>query len=129
MLIKSHRDLEVYKRSLDLSMAIWELTKKFPAEERYALTDQMRRSSRSVGANITEAWRKRRYEASFVHRINDAEAEAAETQHWIEVAKLCKHIPAASADELDAEYERLIASLVTMIRQSHKWTLKPRPAG
>ena len=78
--IQSHRDLEVYQLALDVAMQIFELSKKFPVEERYSLTDQIRRSSRSVCANLSEAWRKRRYEGAFVSKLSDSEAEAAETQ-------------------------------------------------
>jgi four helix bundle protein len=78
-LIKTHRDLEVYRISFDLAMRIFEESKSFPKEERYSLTDQVRRSSRSVCANLAEAWRKRRYEASFISKLSDAEAEAGET--------------------------------------------------
>ena len=81
-LIKTHRDLVVYRASFDLAMRIFEESKSFPKEERYSLTDQVRRSSRSVCANLAEAWRKRRYEASFISKLSDAEAEAAETQVW-----------------------------------------------
>jgi four helix bundle protein len=88
-LIKTHRDLEVYKESFDLAMQIFRESKSFPKEERYSLTDQVRRSSRSICANLAEAWRKRRYEGSFISKLSDAEAEAAETQVWIEFAIEC----------------------------------------
>lgn len=82
--IKTHRDLDVYQMAFEAAMRIFELTKRFPKEETYSLTDQIRRSSKSVCSNIAEAWRKRRYEAAFVSKLNDAEAEAAETQVWLE---------------------------------------------
>ena len=82
--IKSHRELEVYQLGFAASMRIFELSKHFPAEERYSLTDQIRRSSRSVCANLAEAWRKRRYEGSFLVKLSDSELEAAETQTWAE---------------------------------------------
>src|ERR1700716_3617387 len=85
-LVKRRTDLDVYQLGFDLSMRIFEITKSFPKEETYSLTDQIRRSSRSVCANLAEAWRKRRYEAAFVSKLNDAEAEAAETQVHIEIA-------------------------------------------
>jgi len=88
----SFRDLEVYKLSRELSKEIFELTKTFPAEERYSLTDQIRRSSRSVGAQIAEAWAKRRYEKHFVSKLTDADGEQQETQHWIEVSFDCEYI-------------------------------------
>ena len=79
-LIKSHEELEVYQTAFDAAMKIFELSKKFPKEETYSLTDQIRRSSRSVCANVAEAWRKRRYQAAFISKLSDSETEAAETQ-------------------------------------------------
>ena len=84
--IRSHRELEVYQMALDAAMKIFEVSKNFPPEERYSLTDQIRRSSRSVCANLAEAWRKRRYEGAFISKLSDSEAEAAETQTWLEFA-------------------------------------------
>jgi four helix bundle protein len=84
--IISHRDLEVYKRAFEAATRIFDLSKTFPKEELYSLTDQIRRSSRSVCANLAEAWRKRRYEAAFISKLNDVEAEAAETQSWGQAA-------------------------------------------
>ncbi|MFZ4707557.1 MAG: four helix bundle protein, partial [Bacteroidales bacterium] len=92
MKILSYRDLRVYNSAVELAMEIFELTKLFPPEEKYSLTDQIRRSSRSVCANIAEAWRKRRYKAAFIAKINDSETEACETQVWLELAHLCKYI-------------------------------------
>ncbi len=83
--IKSHKDLQVYQMAFDAAMQIFDLSKQFPVEERYSLTDQIRRSSRSVCANLAEAWRKRRYEAAFVAKLSDCEAEAAEAQTWIDL--------------------------------------------
>lgn len=88
----SFRDLEVYKLSHELSKEIFELTKTFPAEERYSLTGQIRRSSRSVGAQVAEAWAKRRYEKHFISKLTDADGEQQETQHRIEVSFDCKYI-------------------------------------
>jgi four helix bundle protein len=84
--VQNHTDLEVYQIAFDVAMRVFELSKKFPVEERYSLTDQIRRSSRSVCANLAEAWRKRRYEAAFVAKISDSEAEAAESQAWLQFA-------------------------------------------
>ena len=86
--VNDHRELEVYKKAFDAAMQIFVLTKSFPKEERFALTEQMRRSSRSVCANIAEAWRRRRYEGSFISRLNDSEAEAAETQTLLDTATI-----------------------------------------
>lgn len=92
MKILSYRELRVYSSALDLAMELFELTKSFPPEEKYSLTDQIRRSSRSVCANIAEAWRKRRYKAAFIAEINDLETEACETQVWLEIALRCKYL-------------------------------------
>lgn len=91
-IVKLHRDLEVYQLAFAVAMEIFELSKKFPVEERYSLTDQIRRSSRSVCANLAEAWRKRRYQAAFVAKLSDCESEAAETQVWIEFAVKCNYL-------------------------------------
>ena len=88
-MIQSHEELEVYKLAFDAAMSLFEVSKSFPPEERYALIDQIRRSSRLVCGNMAEAWRKRRYEAAFISKLNDAEAEAAETQTWISFAIRC----------------------------------------
>ncbi len=91
-LANSFRDLDVYNLSRELSKEVFELTKKFPPEEKYSLTDQVRRSSRSVGAQIAEAWAKRRYEKHFISKLTDADGEQLETQHWIEVSFDCGYI-------------------------------------
>ena len=92
MKIRTHRELEVYKIAFVASMKIFNLSKSFPREDTYSLTDQIRRSSRSVCSDIAEAFRKRRYEKSFISKINDSEGEAAETQTWLEFALECKYI-------------------------------------
>lgn len=90
--VNSFRDLIVYRRSRELAGRIFVLTKNFPAEERFSLTDQIRRSSRSVGAQVAEAWAKRRYENHFISKLTDADGEQQETQHWVEVARTCGYI-------------------------------------
>ena len=105
---------------------IFELAKSFPSEERYALTDQLRRSSRSVCANLAEAWRKRRYQAAFVSKLNDAEAEAAETQVHVEIALRHNYLSQATFEELDDAYDKILAQIVKMINQSERWVLKTR---
>lgn len=90
--VSSFRDLEVYKLCRQLAKEIFELSKKFPKEETYSLTDQIRRSSRSVGAQIAEAWGKRRYEKHFISKLTDAGGEQLETQHWIDSARMRLHI-------------------------------------
>ncbi len=123
-MIKNHQDLEVYQMAFDAAMKIFELSKKFPVEERYSLTDQMRRSSRSVCANLAEAWRKRRYEAAFVAKLNDCEAEAAETQTWIEFAVKCNYLDVEPVRELYGTYNRILGSLVSMITNPSPWLMK-----
>ena len=124
--ITRHTDLEVYQRAFSTAMNLFKLSKSFPAEEKYSLTDQCRRSSRSVAANITEAWRKRRYSASFVSKLNDAEGEAAETQTWLQFAVECGYIEAEVARPLYAEYDQIIAMLLTMQNHPENWCLTKR---
>jgi len=109
---------------MDAAMKIFEITKRFPVEEKYSLTDQIRRSSRSVCSNIGEAWRKRRYPAAFVSKLNDSEAEAAETQVWIEMSVRCRYITEEEAKELDETYEKIIGKLVRMIEHPENWTIR-----
>jgi four helix bundle protein len=122
--IRHFRDLDVYQNALAVGLRVYELTKRFPNEERYALTDQVRRSSRSVCANIAEAWRKRRYEAAFVAKLSDAESEAAETQVHLEFAFRHRYMANAEFGSLDDAYEKIIGQLVRMIDQSQKWLIK-----
>lgn len=105
-------------------MQVFELTKKFPAEEKYSLTDQIRRSSRSVPANISEAWRKRRYSAAFVSKLSDSEGEAAETQTHIEVALRCKYLTPQDAASLDQACEEILAMLTDMASHPEQWTIR-----
>lgn len=105
-------------------MRIFQMTKTFPKEERYSLVDQIRRSSRSVSANLAEAWRKRRYEAAFIAKLSDCEAEAAETQVWIQFSVECEYADRNRAKELYSEYDELIAMLVHMITHASEWTIK-----
>ena len=121
--IKTHRELDVYRMAFEAAMRIFQLTKGFPKEETYSLTDQIRRSSRSVCSNIAETWRKRRYEAAFVSKLNDAEAEAAETQVWLEFSVKCNYLDADIGRELYATYDNILGKLVTMIRHPEQWTI------
>jgi len=102
-------------------MLVFEITKTFPVEERYSLTDQMRRASRSVAAQISEAWRRRRYRAAFVNKMNEAEGEAAEMQTHIEIARRCRYLSDAVAADLDQAYEEIISMLVSMSSNPEKW--------
>src|SRR5688572_17493590 len=112
--ILRHQDLIVYTRGIEATMTIFEVSKTFPKEETYSLTDQIRRSSRSVAANIAEAWRKRRYKATFVSKLNDAEGEAAETQTWLELAVRSGYLVRETATDLYSMYDEIIAMLVSM---------------
>ncbi len=104
-------------------MEIFELSKSFPKEEKYSLTDQIRRSSRSVCSNIAEAWRKRRYEAAFVSKLNDAEGEAAETQTWLEFSVRCKYLERTNGLRLFKVYDEIIAMLLTMGNNPAIWVV------
>ena len=121
--IQNHRELEVYGLGFDAAMRIFELTKAFPKEERYALVDQIRRSSRSVCANIAEAWRKRRYEAAFVSKLNDVEAEAAETQVWLEFSVTCGYLTKEVGRDLYHTYDEILGKLVNMILHPDVWII------
>ena len=114
----------MYQLAFDVAMRIFHLTKSFPPEERYSLTDQIRRSSRSVCANLAEAWRKRRYEGAFLLKLSDSEAEAGETQTWIEFATQCGYIDAEISTELYGTYDQMLGKLVTMIRNPSPWLLR-----
>jgi four helix bundle protein len=122
--IRHFRELEVYQLAMDNAMRIFEVSKLFPKEERYSLTDQIRRSSRSVCANIAEAWRKRRYPNAFVSKLSDADAEAAETQVWIEFAVKCGCLAKNLADEFDQAYDQVLGKLVNMLRRPEQWAIK-----
>jgi four helix bundle protein len=122
MKITNHEDLEVFQLSLKGAMEIYELTKSFPKAELYSLSDQIRRSSRSVSANIAEAFRKRYYPKSFIAKIIDAEGEAAETQVWIKYSLLCNYLEERKSEELKATYELIIKKLITMRINSDKWS-------
>lgn len=123
-IIKSHKELEVFQLSFKSSMQIFLFTKTFPKEETYALTSQVRRSSRSVSANIAEAFRKRRYEKAFVAKLSDSEAEAAETQVWLDYSLECGYITNEVHQKIYLEYERIIGKIVMMIYHPEKWVPK-----
>ena len=123
--IRHFRELNVYQEAMSLVMRITEMTRSFPNEERFALTDQVRRSSRSICANLAEAWRKRRYEAAFVAKLNDSETEAAETQVHLEIAFRHGYIDQQSFEQQDDVCDKIIAQIVKMIDQSDRWIIKP----
>ena len=124
--ILSHRDLEVYQKAFKASMQIFEVSKTFPKEEKYALTDQIRRSSRSVCANLAEAWRKRRYEAAFISKLSDSEGESAETQVWLEFAVNCGYMTREDGNTLYRTYEEVLATLVGMINHPETWVIEKK---
>lgn len=126
--IQHHWDLEVYTSSVELAMELFNLSKSFPKNERYSLTDQMRRSSRSVSAQVAEAWRRRKYEGVFVNKLNEAEGEAAETQVWIEYAVKCSYVKRDEGRQLHRSYERLLNQLTNVGNHPEKWVLKRRNA-
>ena len=105
-------------------MEIFRITSDFPKEEKYSLTDQIRRSSRSVCANIAEAWRKRRHRAAFVPKLSDAGSEAAETQVWLEFSRKCGYLTDDKVHEMNTAYEYIISCLVKMIQNADDWTIR-----
>lgn len=124
MRIETHRDLHVWQEAFRIAQRIFELTRHFPAEERYSLTDQVRRSSRSVAANLAEAWIKRRYKAAFLLKLNDAMAETAETQTWLEIARSCGYLDGPTFQALYGDCNNVIGKLVNMSRKADDWLLK-----
>jgi four helix bundle protein len=122
MKIRSHKELNVFKSSFELALQIHQLSKDFPLEERYSLTDQVRRSSRSVSTNIAEAFRKRRYPKSFVAKLSDSDGEAAETQVWLSFATAFGYLDEQIALDLDQKYEQLEKQLITMLMSPEKWS-------
>ncbi len=129
--IKSHEDLVVYQMAFEAAMKIFNLSKAFPVEERYSLTDQIRRSSRSVCANLAEAWRKRRYQAAFIAKLNDCESalkdtashKAAETQVWLKFAVTCQYLSVEEGRELYGIYNQVLSGLVNMINNPNRWVI------
>lgn len=123
-IIKSHKELNVYQLAFKISMEIFFITKAFPKEEVYSLTAQIRRSSRSVCANLAEAFRKRRYEKAFILKLSDSEAEASETQVWLDYSLECKYLSEESYQVLFHEYDKIIGMIVNMMTHPDKWTIK-----
>jgi four helix bundle protein len=122
MKIRSHKELEVYKLAFEAAMTIFEISKKFPKEETYSLTDQIRRSSRSVCGNLAEAFRKRRYPKAFISKLSDSEGESAETQTWLDFAINCNYITGEEQNELNTAYENIIGKLVNMSLHPENWS-------
>jgi four helix bundle protein len=123
MAIRGHEELEVYQLAFEMAMQLFQISKRFPVEERYSLTDQMRRSSQSVCANLAEAWRKRRYRAAFIAKLSDSEAEAAETQTWINFAVRCGYLKPELGKDLSQNYDRILGKLVKIIHNPSPWLI------
>ena len=115
---RSFKDLRVYQKAHEVSRAVFRLSKAFPKEEMYSLTDQIRRAVRSVGAQIAEAWGKRRYEKHFVSKLTDADAEQMETQHWVGEALDCGYVSAADATQLNSDLEEIGRMLNSMMEKA-----------
>lgn len=122
-ILRSHKELNVYKVAFESSMEIFRITKAFPKDEVFSLTSQIRRSSRSVSANIAEAFRKRRYEKAFIAKLSDSEAEAAETQVWLDYSVECGYITREIYSTLFDDYENIIGKIITMINNPNKWSI------
>lgn len=116
--VKSFKELEVYKLARELAKEIFMLTRTFPPEEKYSLTDQISRSSRSIGAQIAEAWGKRKYERHFISKLTDSDAEQLETQHWLETALECEYLNTDETDILLKKCELIGKMLQTMMDKS-----------
>ncbi|WP_204139305.1 four helix bundle protein [Halomicronema sp. CCY15110] len=123
-IVRVYRDLEVYQTAFAAAMEIFEASKRFPVEERYSLTDQIRRSSRSVCANLGEAWRKRRYRAAFVAKLYDCQAEATETQIWLEFSVKCQYLEPELARNLYRAYDQVLGQLANMVKNASQWTVQ-----
>jgi four helix bundle protein len=122
--IQNHQQLRVYQHAFEAAVQIFELSKAFPKEETFSLTDQIRRSSRSVCANLAEAWRKRRYEKAFISKLSDAEGEAAETQVWIEFAIRFGYLSKDAGDGLAERYAGILRTIVGMINHPETWVIR-----
>jgi four helix bundle protein len=119
--ILSFKDLRVYKLAFELQQEIFGISKRFPTEECYALTDQVRRASRSIGANLAEAWQKRRYIAHFVSKLTDADGEQAETQHWLNTAAACDYVADREVRVLLQKCSRIGQMLGTIMAKPEKF--------
>jgi four helix bundle protein len=119
--INSFRDLIVYQKAYKLAMTIFEISKDFPKEEKYSLTDQIRRSSRSVTSNIAEAWARKRYIKYFVNKLTDSLGEEYETEVWLDYSRDCKYIPINTYTDIMVDYDQVRKILISMIANPDKW--------
>jgi four helix bundle protein len=122
--VATFKELRVYQNAMDACMGVFELSKRFPSEERFSLTDQIRRASRSVCANLAEAWRRRRYPAAFVAKLTDRSGEASEIQVWLEIARRCGYLEREQTQKLNDQYEHIGAQLLRMIQEPEKWQVR-----
>jgi len=122
--IRDFRELRVYQDAMEAAMDVFRITKTFPSEEKYSLVDQIRRSSRSVCANLAEAWRKRRYKAAFIAKMSDSESEAAETLVWLELAHRCGYLNDNKKENLEDRYDLILGRLVHMIHNANDWIIR-----
>jgi four helix bundle protein len=122
-ILRSHKELEVFQLAFKTSMEIFHISKSFPKEELYSLTSQIRNSSRSVSANIAEAFRKRRYEKAFIAKLSDSEGEAAESQVWLDYSLECGYISYSVHSKLFNDYDNIIGKIVNMINHPEKWSI------
>jgi four helix bundle protein len=120
--IESFKDLIVYQKAYKLAMDIFEISKGFPKDEKYSLTDQVRRSSRSVTTNIAEAWARRRYEKSFINKLTDSLGEENETEVWLDYSRDCKYFNSEIHNRLSSEYKEVRKILISMINNADKWS-------
>ena len=119
--VGSFKDLIVYQKAYKLAMVIFEITKSFPKEETYSLTDQIRRSSRSVTSSIAESWAKRKYEKAFISKLADALGEEFETENWLDYSKDCNYLDIKTHNQLASEYEEVRKMLISIINNPDKW--------
>ena len=124
--IRDFRELRVYQDAVDTAMSLFTITKGWPYEEKYSMIDQIRRSSRSVCANLAEGWRTRRYKAAFIAKLSDAESEAAETLVWLELAFRCGYLDDNKKKELEDSYDRILGRLVNMIHNASDWIIRSK---
>jgi four helix bundle protein len=118
---RSFRDLLVYRKARAVAKEVFEISKGFPKEEMYSLTNQVRRSSRSIGGQIAEAWAKRRYERHFISKLTDADGEQLETQHWIDTAEDCGYLPSLRTTQLNNELSEIGRMLGSMIKKAEQF--------
>jgi four helix bundle protein len=120
--VRSHRELKLYRATFALQQEVFHVTQSFPREERYALVAQFRRSSRAIGANVAEAWQKRRYRGHFISKLTDADAELAETKHWLDTARACGYLSSEASTGLDERSLEVGGMLGAMLRGAFKWS-------